>query len=388
MKNAYKEKWLKILEIDKLKENSNFFEIGGNSILALRLAFELSLLFKDVDVIDIFKYPKFNDLYEYLLNKKEKVIELKNVFKSFEIKKGFIRRKKEVVEALKNINFEMYEGEIVALIGPNGAGKSTFIKLVSGILRANSGKILLFNNRTKRHQSMKNIGMILGQKSQLNLHLPIIDSFKLHAAVYDIKTQEMYDRIEKIDPYLRIKPFLKTPSRKLSLGQRMRCDIGLALLHSPKILLLDEPTIGLDYVTKRDFRVMLNELVKFDKIAILLTSHDLNDIEEMGDKILLLHKGEILFNGYKKELREIYRAGKEMTILYKTGNKDLSQLWGSIFSQFHPKFDNEKGSVTLFIPFKDFNMTDILNKIPHKQEVVDVSVIDTKLENILDGAFQ
>ena len=244
------------------------------------------------------------------------MITMENVCKSYKIAKrnaGFgeackalFRRKYEELHALKGVSFTIEEGEMVGYIGPNGAGKSSTIKILSGILKPDSGTCLVdgrvpWKNRVAH---VSQIGVVFGQRSQLWWDVPVIDSFELLKDIYSIPDRVYRSNLEELTELLNLEEFLKTPTRQLSLGQRMRCEIAASLLHSPKILFLDEPTIGLDAVSKlavRDFIKKQNEL---HKTTVILTTHDMQDIEALTKRIILIGKGQILMDGTLEDIKK------------------------------------------------------------------------------------
>lgn len=213
--------------------------------------------------------------------------------------KTLFHREYEEVKALDDISFSISEGEMVGYIGPNGAGKSSTIKVLSGILTPDSGECRI-NGRIpwrERTTHVKDIGVVFGQRTQLWWDVPVIDSYELLKDIYSISNEKYQANLEELISLLNLSQLLKTPARQLSLGQRMRCEIAASLLHSPKILFLDEPTIGLDAVSKlavRDFIVKCNERYR---TTVILTTHDMQDIEALTNRIILIGKGKILLDG-------------------------------------------------------------------------------------------
>ncbi len=219
--------------------------------------------------------------------------------------KALFRRQTEVIEALADISFTIEDGEMVGYIGPNGAGKSSTIKILSGILTPESGKCLVdgripWKNRTEH---VRQIGVVFGQRSQLWWDVPVIDSFELLKDIYTIPYQQYQNNLEELTELLHLTELLRMPTRQLSLGQRMRCEIAASLLHSPKILFLDEPTIGLDAVSKLAVREFILRLNEEHKTTIILTSHDMHDIEALTKRIILIGRGRVLMDGTLEDMR-------------------------------------------------------------------------------------
>ena len=226
-----------------------------------------------------------------------------------------------MIQALDNISFSIQEGEMVGYIGPNGAGKSSTIKILSGILTPDSGECVI-NGRIpwkNRVSHVKEIGVVFGQRSQLWWDVPVADSFELLKDIYTIPEPMYHKNREELITLLGLSEMIKTPARQLSLGQRMRCEIAASLLHNPRILFLDEPTIGLDAVSKLAIREFILERNKTHKTTVILTTHDMQDIEALAKRVILIGKGRILMDGglellHKKDasidetVAELYRS--------------------------------------------------------------------------------
>ncbi|MDO5415916.1 MAG: ABC transporter ATP-binding protein [Lachnospiraceae bacterium] len=242
------------------------------------------------------------------------MIEVQHLCKTFRVAKrgaGFsqalkslVRKEYEEVRALDDVSFSIREGEMVGYIGPNGAGKSSTIKILSGILTPDGGSCVI-NGRIPwkdRVSYVKDIGVVFGQRTQLWWDVPVIDSYELLKDIYSIPDGVYRSNLEELASLLNLEELLKTPARQLSLGQRMRCEIGASLLHDPKILFLDEPTIGLDAVSKlavRDFIVKHNQK---HKTTVILTTHDMQDIEALTSRIIMIGKGKILLDGTLEDI--------------------------------------------------------------------------------------
>ena len=219
--------------------------------------------------------------------------------------KALFRREYETVHALRDVSFTINDGEMVGYIGPNGAGKSSTIKILSGILTPDSGTVLVdgripYKNR-KEHVSR--IGVVFGQRSQLWWDVPVIDSFELLKDIYSIPDTQYKDSLEELTELLNLGEILRTPARQLSLGQRMRCEIAASLLHRPKILFLDEPTIGLDAVSKLAVRDFIRKQNLAHGTTVILTTHDMQDIEALASRIILIGKGQILMDGTLEDIK-------------------------------------------------------------------------------------
>ena len=213
--------------------------------------------------------------------------------------KALFHREYEIIHALKDVSFTISDGEMVGYIGPNGAGKSSTIKILSGILTPDQGTVLVDGRIPckNRIEHVRQIGVVFGQRSQLWWDVPVIDSFELLKDIYSISTNQYNQSLDELTELLNLQELLRSPARQLSLGQRMRCEIAASLLHRPKILFLDEPTIGLDAVSKLAVREFILKLNKTQGTTVILTTHDMQDIEALASRILLIGKGRILMDG-------------------------------------------------------------------------------------------
>lgn len=259
------------------------------------------------------------------------MITMENICKSYKVAKrdaGFkealkslLHKEYEQIHALDNISFTIQDGEMVGYIGPNGAGKSSTIKILSGILTPDSGSCVIDGRIPwkDRINHVRQIGVVFGQRSQLWWDVPVIDSFELLKDIYSISDQTYRDSLEELVELLNLTELLRTPTRQLSLGQRMRCEIAASLLHRPKILFLDEPTIGLDAVSKLAVREFILKLNQTHKTTVILTTHDMQDIEALTKRIILIGKGHILMDGSLEDIK-IGNASIDETVaeLYRT----------------------------------------------------------------------
>ncbi len=256
-------------------------------------------------------------------------IEVSNLQKNFIVKKkhekGKLLREKQIVNALKGVSFSVDKGELVGYIGPNGAGKSTTVKILSGILtpdggEVNVGGIVPWKER-KKH--VRNIGVVFGQRSQLWWDVPIIDSYSLLRDIYRIPSGDYEARLKELTGALQLEPLMRTPLRLLSLGQRMRAELCGSLLHRPELLFLDEPTIGLDAVSKLSLRDFLKWENREYGTTIMLTTHDMEDIEALCSRVMVLGHGKKLFDGKLQELLERYDTVRNVNIKYDGDATDL-----------------------------------------------------------------
>lgn len=258
---------------------------------------------------------------------KKNIIHVENISKQFKVSKreagmknaikSFFKREYKTINALEQINFDINEGEIVGYIGPNGAGKSTTIKIMCGILVPTEGKCVIngYIPWKDRKKYVKKIGVVFGQRSGLWWDVPPSDTYELLKDIYEIPQEEYNKKLAELTESLDLKEIMNIPTRQLSLGQRMRCEIAAALLHNPKILFLDEPTIGLDAVAKISLRKCIKKINETTKLTIILTTHDMQDIEALTNRIILIGKGRILYDGGLKEIKRKYKDenSKEMS---------------------------------------------------------------------------
>ncbi|GHU72248.1 ABC transporter ATP-binding protein [Clostridia bacterium] len=224
--------------------------------------------------------------------------------------KGAFVRQRRLVKALKDLSFSIGEGEVVGFIGPNGAGKSTAVKVMSGILTPDSGtcQIMGLTPWIDRTEHVARIGVVFGQRSQLWWDVPVMDSFRLLRKIYDIPDEVYEKRLSSLTEAIDIGELLKTPVRQLSLGQRMRCELVGSLLHSPRILFMDEPTIGLDAVSKLALRAFLKEENRQTGTTVMLTTHDMDDVEALCNRVMVIGHGRLLFNGKLTSVRERFAS--------------------------------------------------------------------------------
>jgi viologen exporter family transport system ATP-binding protein len=243
------------------------------------------------------------------------MIEVEHLSKQFVVRRGRFRRERHVVDAVHNISFHVERGELLGYLGPNGAGKSTTIKMLTGILVPSSGRVSVggLDPSKRRIELAKRIGAMFGQRVQLWWDLPLIDSFELLRHIYKVPADRYRTSLARFREVLDLDPFLHTPVRQLSLGQRIRGELTASMLHEPELLFLDEPTIGLDVVAKQRVRDFLVEINRERGVTVLLTTHDLGDIERLCKRLLVIDQGSLIWDGRIDELRERY--GGERTLI-------------------------------------------------------------------------
>lgn len=232
--------------------------------------------------------------------------------------KGLVKRKYEEIHAVKDLSFHIDEGEIVGFIGPNGAGKSTTIKMMAGILTPTSGNVFINGEDITKHRKevVRNIGVVFGQRSQLNWDLRLGESFELLKHIYQIKQKDYEATLDVMDEILGIRELLDKPVRQMSLGQRVKGDLVAAMLHSPKVLFLDEPTIGLDVSSKFALRTFIKEINKIKKTTVILTTHDLGDIEELCERLIIINHGVMMEDGNLSQIVDRIAPYKTLVVEY------------------------------------------------------------------------
>ncbi len=266
-------------------------------------------------------------------------IEVNDLKKTFVVRKkrekGQLFREKQLVEALKGVSFEVEQGELVGYIGPNGAGKSTTVKILSGILTPDGGQVTVGGRVPwqERRNHVKHIGVVFGQRSQLWWDVPLLDSYSLLKDIYRISNADYESRLKELTEALQLEELLRTPLRLLSLGQRMRAELCGSLLHRPELLFLDEPTIGLDAVSKLALRDFLKWENREHGTTILLTTHDMEDIAALCSRVMVLGHGQKLFDGKLPDLLERFDTVRTVSVRYDTDRPSLTLPAGATASQ-------------------------------------------------------
>ena len=323
-------------------------------------------------------------------------IEIKNLSKVFkkpirgEGLKGMIKtlfsRKYEKIEAVKDISFSINEGEIVGYIGANGAGKSTTIKMMCGILHPSDGSVTIDgkNFEKQRRQINREIGVVFGQKTQLWWDIPLIETFKILKSIYEISDEKYNERFNYLCDLLDLKPFLKQNVRQLSLGQRMRADFAAALIHSPKLVYLDEPTIGLDVFVKDKIRKAIKELNKKDNTTVILTTHDMKDIEELCNRIIIIDKGSILYDGSIHDIK--YQFGNTKTVYLplnaNINEEDIKEKYKNI------EITTNDENIILKFSLNEVNLDDVLLLLINKYHIKDFRIDDISIEDITKKLYE
>ena len=319
-------------------------------------------------------------------------IELRNIKKQFKVPirksglkeafKAFFKREYKQILAVDDISFQIEKGEIVGYIGPNGAGKSTTIKMLTGILTPTSGMCVVdgMTPYLEREKYVAKIGVVFGQRSQLWWDIPAIDTFDLLADIYKLNHEEYIKTKDELIKLLNLEEIVKIPVRQLSLGQRMRCEIAASLLHKPEILFLDEPTIGLDAISKTLVRNFIKKINKEQNVTVILTTHDMKDIETLAKRIILIGKGKILYDGSLTKLKNRYKTNKYINV--ECNQLTKLRLKG-IISQTKTKDGYE-----FVINSKILEMSKFLNVLSSKTEIKNIDIEEENIDDIVVKLYE
>ena len=320
------------------------------------------------------------------------MIEFKNISKTYKVAvreggmknamKSLFTRNYKTIHALDDVSFQIGEGEMVGYIGPNGAGKSTTIKIMCGILTPDSGQCVIDGRipYKERIAHVQQVGVVFGQRSQLWWDVPVIDSFELIKDIYRIDDKTYRRNLNDLTDLLAMGDLLKTPTRNLSLGQRMRCEIVASLLHDPKILFLDEPTIGLDAVSKISIRKFIKQVNEERKTTVVLTTHDMQDIEALTERVILIGKGKILLDGKYNELRKRASNDKILDIEYSGTIPALHESMKFIKAQ--------EAQMTISLNPDIMSVSEAISYLASHTTLLDVSVSDISAEQMVAELYE
>lgn len=324
------------------------------------------------------------------------IISVKNLSKTFKkpirdeglkgMLKALFSRRYEEIHAVDGISFDIEEGEIVGYIGANGAGKSTTIKMMCGILHPTEGSVTVdgLDFEKNRQRINKKMGVVFGQKTQLWWDIPLIETFKILKSIYEVPDEEYNEKFEYLCELLDMKSFLTQTVRSLSLGQRMRADFAAALIHSPKIVYLDEPTIGLDVLVKDKIRSAIKELNKKYNITVILTTHDMKDIEELCNRIIIIDKGKILYDGSLSNIK--YRFGNTKTVFIPS---NLSLDESALKDRFEKvEIEHQDDKLLLKFSLNDIDLDDMLLYLINTYHVKDFKIEDISIEDITKKLYE
>lgn len=315
-------------------------------------------------------------------------ITVKNIKKDFKVPirksgvlesiKSFIKREYKIVHAIDDISFSINKGEIVGYIGPNGAGKSTTIKILTGILLPSSGTCKVGNlvPWKDREKYVSKIGVVFGQRSQLWWDIPALDTFDLLCDIYKLDKKEYQKTRDELITLLKIEDVVKMPVRQLSLGQRMRCEIAASLLHQPEILFLDEPTIGLDALSKTIVRDFIKRINKERKVTVILTTHDMSDIEALAKRILLIGKGKVLYDGSLTSLKRKYDVNKYIHVITKDSMSNFD-IEGIILKK------KVEDGYQFIIDSNKLEVSTFLQDLASKISIQDIDIDNENLDSII-----
>ena len=320
------------------------------------------------------------------------MIEVEHITKEYKVAKreaGFhnavkalFSRKQDTVRALNDISFKIDDGEILAYIGPNGAGKSTTIKILCGILTPDKGNCIVdgYVPWKDRKAYVKNIGVVFGQRSQLWWDIPIIDSFELIKDMYEIDSRTYKQNVSELCQLLDLENIVKIPARNLSLGQRMRCEIVASLLHNPKILFLDEPTIGLDAVSKLAVRDFIKRINAEKGTTVILTTHDMQDIEALTHRVMLIGKGQILLDGSLEELKKKVSDKKEIIIKHFGKTPELCEGMNYL--------EQKDDKLRISLDPKKISVSEGIAYLSRETEIIDLEVSDISADEMVAKLYK
>ena len=294
-----------------------------------------------------------------------------------------VSRQHDIIKAVDDVNFTLERGELVGYIGANGAGKSTTIKMLTGILVPTSGHIDVMGLTPYRHrkENTRRIGVVFGQRTQLWWDLPVIDSFELLKHIYEIPQNLYKQNLEFFSELLRLQPFLSTPVRRLSLGQRMRCDLTAALLHNPEILYLDEPTIGLDVVAKEQVRQFLRQVNAERQVTVILTTHDLNDVEKVCQRLVIIDSGKIIYDGGIDALKKRYGKTRMLVV-------DLAQAYSDIQLEEVDLTRRDGNRIWLAFDRDTISASEVIAQLTARYEIQDLTISEPEIEEIVRRIYE
>lgn len=308
--------------------------------------------------------------------------------------KGLFSNEKVRKVAVDDVSFHINKGEIVGYIGSNGAGKSTTIKMMTGILTPTSGKCEINGVDPVKHRkrNAQNIGVVFGQRTQLWWDLPLSESYTILKEIYNVSDEDYKERMEFLNRVLSINDFISQPVRNLSLGQRMRADLGAALLHNPPVIYLDEPTIGLDIVVKDNIRNAIKEINEKYNTTVVLTTHDIGDIEELCDRIIIIDNGKKIYDGSLDDLMNTYGTHRKVILEVKNVDKTENIPFDSILNvskdDYEIVLDKSNNTVSVSFDKNQMNVSDVIENVMKETEVKDIKIIETELADIVKKIYK
>ena len=308
--------------------------------------------------------------------------------------KGLFSNEKVRKTAVDDISFHINKGEIVGYIGSNGAGKSTTIKMMTGILTPTSGKCVIngIDPAEQRKKNAQNIGVVFGQRTQLWWDLPLSESYTILKEIYNVSDEAYKERMEFLNRVLEIDDFITQPVRNLSLGQRMRADLGAALLHNPPVIYLDEPTIGLDIVVKDNIRNAIKEINEKYNTTVVLTTHDIGDIEELCDRIIIIDSGKKIYDGSLEDLLNTYGTHRKVILevknLDKVRNLPIDKILKVKKDDYEITVDDSNNTLSVSFDKTQMNVSDIIENVMKETEVKDIKIVETELADIVKKIYK
>lgn len=333
------------------------------------------------------------------------LIEIEKLQKHFKVlnrREGLIGSMKDLfsgdyrtVTAVDGISLTIEEGEIVGFLGPNGAGKSTTIKMMVGALMPTAGKICVdgFVPFKDRKKFVKRVGVVLGQRSQLWWDIPVIESFKVLKEIYEVSDRDYTENMEIFHDLIDLEIILRTPVRNLSLGQRTLSDILAAFLHKPKVIFLDEPTIGLDVSIKTKVRTLIKQLNEINKTTVILTSHDVGDVEALCDRIIMIDKGRILYDGETRKFHQRFSAYRTLKVRLDgtglSGNQLAAAVNGKLMTATPIGIrETDDGWAAITFNEDEVNLLDVLRCVMNLTKTVDIKVEEVKMEDLIRKSYE
>ncbi len=307
--------------------------------------------------------------------------------------KGLFSNEKIRKTAVDDISFTISDGEIVGYIGSNGAGKSTTIKMMTGILKPTKGECLVdgINPSRNRMDNAQNIGVVFGQRTQLWWDLPLSESYTILKEIYNVSDENYRQRMEFLNQVLDLPDFFDRPVRTLSLGQRMRADLGAALIHNPKVLYLDEPTIGLDLVVKDKIREAIRLINAQYRTTVILTTHDIGDIEELCSRIIIIDEGKKIYDGGLAELKDTYGTKRSVSMEVRQMEKVKAIDWKKKLrvpgELFEVCYEDEKNLLTVYFDKNEIQVSDVISAAMEATDVKDIQIQETELSEIVKAIY-
>ena len=304
--------------------------------------------------------------------------------------RGFFKRKYKDVKAVQEVNFKIEQGEIVGFLGPNGAGKTTTLKMLSGLLHPTEGKavVLGFTPWELKPDYLRSMTLVMGQRNRLSWDIPAADSYLLAQAIYRLSDDDYKKTYKELDELLELEPLMKKPVRNLSLGERMKVEIAAGLLHRPKVLFLDEPTIGLDISGQVKIREFLREYNKRTGATILLTSHYMADVTALCERIIIIHHGQLKYDGGIANLSRRIAPFKLIGVrLALSGDEGLEKSNGRDLSQYGEPVQNEEDAEKVYIRVKSEDVTKVTSRMLSELPIHDITIADPPIEDVIERAF-